>query len=337
MQERFLLAGDIGGTKTNLAIYSPLQGLHSPLHQIRLENNAFKNFEEIITGFLNEIQLPLEAISLGIAGPVRDQRVEVTNLPWIIDANQLQNTFACEVTLLNDLQALAHAVPILIDSDLEILHEGRAVEHGAIAILAPGTGLGEAFLTWDVKGRIYQAHPSEGGHTDFAPRTSLQIEMLTFLLRQLPRVSYEVVAAGVGIPNIYRFLRDTGKAEEPDWLAEKITQSTDPVPTIINTALNDDIDVPLCTKTLEMFIEIIGAETGNLALKVMATGGIYLGGGIPPRISDWLNRGSFLTALQAKSPHEDLISRIPVKVIMNPNANLLGAAQFGFLRWSMNS
>ncbi|KAA3648838.1 MAG: glucokinase [Chloroflexi bacterium] len=329
MQERYLLAGDIGGTKTNLAIYSTQKGVYTPLHETRLENDRFHNFEEIVSDYLRDINFPIQAISLGIAGPVRDKRVEVTNLPWIIDASQLEETFSCKVSLLNDLEALAYAVPILQDSDLEALHAGKVVEQGAIAVVAPGTGLGEAFLTWDEDSNFYQAHPSEGGHTDFAPRTPLQIEMLVHLLTRIPRVGYEQVAAGVGLPNVYCFLRDTGKAEEPDWLAKAVKEADDPVPIIINTALNESKDVPLCTMTLEVFIEIIGAEAGNLALKVMSTGGIYLGGGIPPRIIDWLKRGSFIKALQDKDPHKELVAQMPVKVILNPKANLLGAAQYG--------
>ena len=329
MQARYFLAGDIGGTKSNLAIYSTIGGVHSPQYETRFENDEFHDFDQIISNYLKGVDFPIEAISLGIAGPVRDKRVEVTNLPWVIDGRQLEEAFSCQVSLLNDLEALAYAVPILQDSDIDILNAGKPVARGAIAVIAPGTGLGEAFLTWDKDSNFYRAHPSEGGHTDFAPRNLLQIEMLTHLLKDLPRAGYEQVAAGVGLPNLYRFLRDTGKADEPDWLATAVEEADDPVPVIINTALDESKDVPLCTMTLEMFIEIIGAEAGNLALTIMSTGGIYLGGGIPPRIIEWLKRGSFIEALQDKDPHQGLISQMPVKVILNPKANLLGAAQFG--------
>jgi glucokinase len=194
-----------------------------------------------------------------------------------------------------------------------------------MAIVAPGTGLGEAYLTWN--GRAYESHPSEGGHTDFGPTNGTQVALLNYWLERKGHVSYEWVCSGIGIGNIYAFLKETGFAPEPDWLQEQLAAVEDTTPLIVNTALNGD--VALCDATLDLFIAILGAEAGNLALKTLATGGVFLGGGIPPRILPALQDGAFMEAFLHKGRFAGLLERMPVRVIMNPKAALMGAAAYG--------
>jgi glucokinase len=328
VEEVTLLAGDIGGTKTTLGVYSSLSGPRKPLAEATFASAEYATLEVLASEFLGQAGLTVTRASFGVAGPVVGGRADVTNLPWTVDERTMAETLGLQgVRLLNDLDAIAHAVPILDQSDVHTLHRGEPVHHGAIAVVAPGTGLGEAFLTWD--GSRYEAHASEGGHADFAPRDELQIGLLRYLLRDLERVSYERVCSGHGLPNIYRYLRDAGHAEEPLWLKQQLAAAEDPTPVIANATLDKTPPCPLCVATLEVFVSILGAEAGNLALKVVATGGVYLGGGIPPRILPILEKGHFLDAFQAKGRLSDLIAPIPVHVILNPRTALLGAAQHG--------
>jgi len=196
--------------------------------------------------------------------------------------------------------------------------------------VAPGTGLGEGFLTWDQDDNRYRPHASEGGHTDFGPLTPREMQLLRYLWPRFEHVSYEHICSGIGIPNIYAFFRGGDYAEEPAWLAEKLSEAEDPTPVIVNGALDEERPCELCRLTLDAFVSILGAEAGNLALKVMATGGVYLGGGIPPRILPALGQGSFIEAFHSKGRHTDLMKRIPVHVILNPDVALLGVARYGF-------
>jgi glucokinase len=236
------------------------------------------------------------------------------------------------VRLLNDLAAIAYAVPWLESDDVHTLNEGQAVPGGARAVIAPGTGLGEGFLTWD--GSRYRAHASEGGHTDFAPTNLLEVDLLRYLLDRFGHVSYERVCSGRGLPNIYAFLKDTGYAEEPTWLAELLASVDDPNPVIVEAAVGGDRRCDLCVATLETFVSILGTEAGNMALNILATGGVYLGGGIPPRILPALEGGRFMTDFQDKGRMSDLMARIPVHVILNSKVALLGAACHGLELWS---
>jgi glucokinase len=237
---------------------------------------------------------------------------------------------------LNDLDAIAHEITNLQPVDLDTLHAGSAVSGGAIAVIAPGTGLGEAFLTWD--GKHYRAHPSEGGHTDFAPTNALELEMLRYLQQRFGHVSYERVCSGRGLPNIYSYLKGTGYAEEPRWLADELASSADPTPIIIRGGL-DDRPCRLCRLTLDTFGSILAAEAGNLALKILATGGVYLAGGLPRRILSVLRGEGFMEAFKRKGRFADVLDRFPVHVILNPKVGLLGAAIYGLsgadiLPWS---
>lgn len=328
MSEHTLLAGDIGGTYSKLAFFSSRQGESQPLHLESFSNREFDSFEDLLADYLERNPQDFSGICLGIAGPVAENRVDITNLGWEIDGDLLKESRQLQgVWLLNDLAALSCAVLQLSDQDLVVLREGQPIKGAPIAVIAPGTGLGEGFLIWD--GENYQPVSTEGGHTDFGPTNDLQTRLIEFLHRQGIRASYEQVCSGIGVPNLYRFLREEGYSPEPDWLADELQGVDDITPVIFSTALDPDRNCPLCDLTVDLFVSILGAEAGNLALKTLSQGGIYVGGGIPPRILPWLQKDFFLGALDAKDPHRDLISRIPVKVITNPIPNLIGAAYYG--------
>jgi len=333
-----LLAGDIGGTKTHLGIFSREKGLRLPLAEADFVSTQFPDLTTIVREFLDGVNVPIDAACFGIAGPVVEGAARVTNLPWLLDEKQLcQELKLSSVRLLNDLEAIACAVPMLESADLCTLNEGRPVSGGNMAIIAPGTGLGEAFITWD--GVRYRGHASEGGHADFAPNDALQRELMSYLQERLGHVSYESVCSGLGILNIYYFLRERCYSEEPSWLSEKLAEEgKDPVPVIIGAALDHENTCDLCVITLNLFASILGAEAGNMALKVLATNGVYIGGGIPRRILPFLENGQFMRSFRNKGRMTDLVSRMPVFVILNLKVALIGAAWYGFqYRLNFNS
>ena len=321
-----LLVGDIGGTKTNLVIFSPERGLREPLAEGTFPSARYPSLEALVSDFLAGVDVEVERASFGVAGPVVGGRSTITNLPWIMDEVQLREALhLSSVRLVNDLAAIAHAVPFLEPSDLHTLNAGQPITGGAIAVIAPGTGLGEGFLAWD--GTRYRVSPSEGGHTDFGPTDALQIELLRYLQGRFGHVSYERICSGLGLPNIYAFLKDSGYAEEPAWLTERLVGVKDPNPVIVKAALAGESE--LCVATLDTFVSILGAEAGNMTLKVLATGGVYLGGGIPPRILPALQEGRFMRAFVRKGRFAELLTRVPVYVILHPKVALLGAAYCG--------
>lgn len=323
-----LLAGDIGGTKTILAIYSEEGGARQAMVEKTYPSAAYSSLEKIIAEFLTSTDLPVDRACFGLAGPVVNQQSRITNLPWVISNKRLQEALGVSsVALLNDLQAIAFAVPHLQPDEVHTLHAGDPLPGGNIAVIAPGTGLGEAYLTWD--GQRYHAYPSEGGHGDFAPTSPIEIEMLRYLMDRLDHVSYERLASGSGFPNIYNFLRDAGYAQEPTWLTEQLRQSSDPSPIIVSAGIAGDPPCELCSMAVDLFVSILGAETGNLALKLIARGGVYLGGGIPPRILPALEQQRFMRSFLHKGRMADLLLSMPVKVILNPRMALLGVAYYG--------
>jgi glucokinase len=322
-----LLAGDIGGTKTTLAIYAPEQGLRAPLATATFPSAQFPSLEAIVRAFLAQVPYTADRACFGVAGPVVEGSATITNLPWVMsEATLCQELGLSVVRLLNDLEAIAHAVPSLLASDLHTLNAGTPVRDGAIAVIAPGTGLGEAFMTRSRAG--YQVFPSEGGHSDFGPQDETQMGLLTYLRQQYDHVSYERVCSGLGLPNLYAYLKHAGVAPEPSWLADQLAAAPDPSPIISQAALDAAAPQPLAVATMRLFVSILGAEAGNLALKVLATGGVYVGGGIPPRILSFFADGAFLRAFTAKGRFEDLLGRVPVHIILHPQVALLGAASF---------
>ena len=322
-----LIAGDIGGTKTLLALYDAGQGPRRPVAQDEFPSARYEGLESMVEEFLARHRARARAACLDVAGPVIDGRAQLTNLPWILEERALCSRLGLErATLLNDLRAIAHAVPHLQADELHTIKPGRAQPQGAKAVIAPGTGLGEAFLVWG--GNEYIACPSEGGHVDFAPGDELQTELLRYLRARHARVGYERVCSGMGLPNIYDFLRASGRATESPALAAKLAQAADRTPLIVEAALREPGGDALCAQTLRSFVSILGAEAGNLALKVLATGGVYVGGGIAPRILPRLEDGVFAQAFVNKGRFAGLLAGIPVHVIV-ARAALLGAAIYG--------
>jgi glucokinase len=323
-----LLVGDIGGTKTNLAIFSQDSGPRTPLAEATFPSAHYDSLELMVREFLEQAHLAADRASFAVAGPVVGGRAKITNLPWVIEEDRLQTELnLTSVDLWNDLEAIAYSVLFLEPGDVDTLNAGQPEPQGTIAIIAPGTGLGEGYMTWD--GSRYRAHPSEGGHTDFAPTSDLQIDLLRYLRRDHEHVSYERVCSGIGLPNIYTYLRESGQAPEPAWLAEQLASTEDHTPVIVNAALDATKRCELCVTALDTFASVLATESANLALKVLSTGGVYLGGGIPPRILPVLKQPSFMQAFLDKGRMSSLLSRMPVHVILNPKAALLGAACLG--------
>jgi glucokinase len=325
-----ILAGDIGGTKTLLALFSREAGPHAPLAEQSFVSNQYDSLNTIVRRFLSAHPGLVTAACFGVAGPVVEGRAEITNLPWVIEVATLGQVLAgAPVALINDLQAIAQAVPYLDADDVATLNPGDPVVGGALAVIAPGTGLGEAFLTWDHS--RYRAYPSEGGHASFAPTTPAEVALLSYLVDQYGHVSYERVCSGLGIPNIYAYFRDRVFAAETPAIAARLAVVADPTPVIVAGALGPEAPCPLCQATLDCFIGILGSETGNLALKIMATGGVYLGGGIPPRLLPQLREERFLAAMRNKGRFQGLMQRVPVHVILSPRTALYGAAAYALM------
>ncbi len=324
-----LLAGDIGATKTRLGIFRPGSDPRSPLTGRVFENALYPDIETIIGEFLETTGIEIEGACFGVAGPVTGNAAAITNLPWIVDGKKLSRVLSIpSVRIVNDLMATAQAVPLLLPEELHTLSEGDPAPYGNMAVIAPGTGLGEAFIIWD--GKSYRSCPSEGGHGDFAPNNVLEMELLRHLKKQWPHVSCDRICSGRGLPEIYRFLKRKYKVEVPAWFSEKLDAAADPAPLIVDAALKENEPSGLCQKTLKIFSSILGAEAGNLALKVLALKGVYLAGGLPPRILPFLDDGTFMKAFLAKGRMSGLMAPIPVHVVLNPAAALMGAAACGF-------
>ena len=321
--KKLFLAGDVGGTKTILALYSPDHGPDRSLEETTFPSNDYVSLEEVLQAFLAGKNASVARASIGVAGPIRGSQAHVTNLPWVVDTSSISQAIGgSPVHLLNDLEAIAYAVPSLAPTDLETLNPGEPEAHGALGVIAPGTGLGESFLVWI--GNHHVPQPSEGGHSNFAPSTLIEVELLRYLMHRFDHISHERVCSGMGLPNLYTFLRDTQRYTEPELLREKLARAPDPTPLIIHAAIAGKMEI--CVETLNLFVSILGSEAGNLALKVMATGGLYLGGGIPPRILPYLKQAAFLRAFTNKGRFAEMLSKIPVHVILHPQAGLFGAA-----------
>ncbi len=322
-----ILAGDIGGTKTVIGLF---EKAGNRLHVIREEtfpSQRYGSLEAILDQFMGPgSHPPLRVACFGVAGPVVEGRSKATNLPWELDECALAEFLKVQqVKLLNDLEAAAYGMLHLDPTDLCVLQPGLT-RKGNIAVIAAGTGLGEAILYWD--GARYHPMATEGGHTDFAPRSDIEVELLRYLQREFGHVSYERVLSGPGLFNIYRFLRDSGSASEPEWLRTRIAEG-DPSTVVSEIGLAGDD--PLCTNALDLFVSVYGAEAGNLALKAFAIGGVYVGGGIAPKILPKLQDGTFTSAFADKGRFAELLRSIEVKVALNLRAPLIGAAQYGLM------
>lgn len=318
-----ILAGDIGGTSTRLAYFDTSGGSFLPLVEERFPSRESGSLEEIVCRFAGKHSFTAERACFGIAGPVRQGRVRTPNLPWSVIADELARTLGlAEVLLINDLAANAYGIDLLATEDFVVLNQGSADPTGTIAVISAGTGLGEAFAYWD--GSMHQPLPTEAGHADFAPRNELEAELLLYLRAEHGRVSTERIVSGPGLRNIYRFLRDARHQPETPAVAEAMRRE-DQSAVISGAALAGVC--PLCVATLDLFVSLYGAEAGNLALRVLATGGVYLGGGIAPKIIERLKGPGFMQAFTAKGRLSPLLEAIPVRVILNDRTALLGAAR----------
>jgi glucokinase len=315
-----ILAGDIGGTHTRLALFDG--DPHEPLALAIYPSRKHAGLEEIVAAFLAEHPAEVDCACFDVAGPVRNGRVKTTNLPWIVDGRQVADTIGLpSIELVNDLVATAYGIAELTTADLETLNRGDPSIGGNLAVIAAGTGLGEAGLIWN--GECYQALATEGGHSDFGPRSALQVDLYTLLARD-SHVSYEDVCSGIGLLTLYWFLRKRSHTREPAWLASAI-RGGDAAAAISSAGLTGAD--PVCAQALDLMVSIYGAEAGNLALRLLATGGIYIGGGIAPHILPKLRQRSFLDSLTAKGRFRTMLEQIPVHVILNEHASLFGAAR----------
>lgn len=317
-----ILAGDIGGTKTVLALYREGDPPGQPYRMQKYASAEYAGFEPIIADFLGSAGGKPDRAAFGVAGPVVGRRVEATNLPWTVDAGSIESGFGIpRVDVLNDLQATAAAVPHLGAHDRLTLRAGTVDPEGVVAVVAPGTGLGIAFLIPTESG--YRAFPTEGGHMSFGPCTEVESDLLRFLRQRFGHVSYERIASGSGLPNIFDFLLQTGGFDQPAWLRESLATVADRTPVIVEAALEERAEI--CTATLDLFVRVLGGAVGSAALLLMSTGGIYLGGGMPPRILTRLQQADFLAAIHAKGRFRALLERMPVHVVLDADAALHGA------------
>jgi len=322
-----LIAGDIGGTKTDLAIYSRESGPHTALAQTEVHSADYPSLQAMVMEFLAQVKMSVDVASFDVAGPVINGHVKTTNLPWVLDEETLGHDLDLKAAhLMNDLEAVARAVPALRAEDVITINKGEPVSNGPIAVIAPGTGLGESFLTWD--GSAYLAHGSEGGHCDFAPTDERQIRLLGYLLPRFGHVGVERVCSGIGIPSIYEFLRDEENIPERPEVAQLIASAKDHTKAIVEAAFDPQHPSELCLAAVELLVSVLASEAGNLALKVLATGGVYLAGGIALHVLTLLQTPQFVETFSRKGRFKDLMERIPIHVITT-RAALLGAATFG--------
>jgi len=311
-----ILAGDIGGTKVNLALFDS----STRITQKRYESRDFSSIEKILDDFLKDNESTIEKACFGVAGQVTNEKCSLTNLSWQVEVECLKKHLGIDaVWLINDLAATACAIPFLSPEDFEVIQIGASGSGGRISVVSAGTGLGQAFLIPERNGKFI-VMDSEGGHCDFSPRNSVEAELLFFLQKKYSRVSIERVLSGPGLSDIYGFFKsianEGGEAIEP----------VDFPATIVERAIAKTS--PVCEKTLKLFVSLYGALAGNLALQYLSTGGVYLGGGIAPKILPLLKEGNFMAAFLAKGRFEKYLSEIPVKVVIDETAPLLGAAQY---------
>jgi glucokinase len=319
-----ILAGDIGGTKCNLALYAIDGKSHRKIIQQRYESREFPTFDEMISKFLFDTRSEtkdagasaIEAAGFGVAGPVIDRRVKATNLPWIVDASALATQLGTRhVVLLNDLEATAHSLALMSPSELSSLNAGTPSPQSTQALLAAGTGLGEATLFWDGKQHVVAS--SEGGHVDFAPRTEQEIELLRYMKKQHEFVSVELILSGRGFRTIHTFLN--ASVQHPSFEDPE----ADAAPEITRLALEGQC--PVCVQTLDLWVSMYGAEAGNLALKVLARGGVWVAGGIAVKIRKKMEDGTFFRSFREKEKFADLLAQIPIHMVLNEDAPLIGA------------
>ncbi|MFQ5672326.1 MAG: glucokinase [Nitrospinales bacterium] len=323
MKSRVILAGDIGGTKALLALFEEKNGSLTQVEEASFASEDYAGLKEILDDFLRRTGAAIEKACLGVPGPVVHGKCRTTHHHWWIDAGEVSNQLKIDdVFLINDMEALAYAVPFLPEDRFEVLQAGDGEKRSRIGLIAPGTGLGQAFLIV-FGGGEFGVLPSEGGHCDFAPRNELEFELFRFLRQTYERVSIERVLSGYGLSHIYRFIVQSRSLSEPDWLMRDFREKDAPAVIAQNALLKKS---PACEQALDLFVSIFGAVAGNMALQALA--GICLGGGIAPKIIAKLKEETFMEAFLAKGRFRDLLRGIPVKVIIDDKAALLGAARY---------
>ena len=322
-----ILAGDVGGTKVDLALYDFTNGKLTYTRDKIYRAKDYSGLEAIVKEFLSSDKVT--AACFGVPGPVRDGRLRLTNLPWTLDSRELSANLGIQhVFLINDLEANGYGVAELADGQIYTLNEGDPSQIGNRALLAAGTGLGQCFLVWN--GHRHTPYPSEGGHADYAPRNEDEIDLLRFLKQKYDgRISFERVVSGMGLTNVYDFLCEVRGMDVPKWLAKRMA-AEDPNAVITECALAAKSEI--CEKALDMFVSAYGAESGNLALKILSVGGVYVGGGIAPRILEKLKDGTFMKAFTDKGRLSQLLINMPVRIILESRAALMGAAAYAEAR-----
>jgi len=326
-REKCLLAGDVGGTKTILSLFRPNGKRLTPVAEQVFRSHEYGSLESMVREFLSNQPHSIMAASFGVAAAVVRGKAITNNIPWHVDSRELANCLGLEeLGLINDLEANAYGLEVLEPEEFFVLNEGYADDQGNRAVISAGTGLGQAGVVWTKNGYVPLA--SQGGLTDFAPNGELQIELARYLSNRYGHASWERAVSGPGLRNIYEFLRDTGRGEEPAWMSEQL-DLTDVAMLITDGAVSGTSE--LCVKALNLFISIFGAEAGNVALKFTATGGLFIGGGISPRIVRQLLEGPFMSSFVEKGCRKPIMKNIPVKVILNPKAALMGAAHHASL------
>ncbi|WP_291401907.1 glucokinase [Daejeonella sp.] len=321
-QDMLVLAGDIGGTKTNLALFKASGDEIVPLHNNSYHTSDFSSLIELLALFLKDIPDP-HKICLGVAGPVLKGHAKLSNIKWEIDQKELKKHFKKDFSIINDLEATAYGLAMLNEFETVVIHQGKDQISGNAAVIAPGTGLGEAGIYWD--GRFYHPFATEGGHADFASRNAQDFDLFLYLQKQFGHVSWERVLSGPGIIQIYQFLVHEVKREESAFIKEKFKNGYDA--SIIS---QNNEKCPLCKETMQLFIRFLAFESANLVLKHNATGGLFIGGGIAPSILNLFKEYDFNRFFCQSGRLNDLIENVTVRVILNTKAALLGAAWFGF-------
>jgi glucokinase len=325
-----ILAGDIGGTNARLAAFetegSRLQCVVEKVYPSKEHNGL----PEIVADFVKTEGIPAQSACFGVAGPVRSGRSKISNLPWVIDSRELATQLRLRtVGLINDLEALAYGLEMLESKDFVTISEGARDADGNMAVVSAGSGLGEAGLYWDG----FRHHPfaCEGGHTEFAPKNDVEIELLQYLMKKYgnQHVSYERILSGPGVQNVYEFLRDTGREEEPAWLKQQLAEARDVPALISELALSNK--APICDRTLSIFVSVFGSEAGNCALKFMGTGGVFVAG-IAGRIVPKLKGRAFMDSFLDKGRMKSLLETVPVKIVLNDDSGLIGAARFALVQ-----
>lgn len=323
------LVGDIGGTKTNIAVLDFSGGKFKTEFEVSFLSKDYDSLRTIVKKVYDESlkgKFNITKACFGVAGPVKNGKCDATNLPWLVDSKKIAEVLTLntsDVFLLNDLEAAAYGIECLEDKDLTTLNKGEEQKGGTRCLISAGTGLGESIMVFD--GKNYRPIPSEGGHTDFAPRNKIEMDLLENLMDKYGRISYERVLSGPGLANVYEFFKKTSYQDISAWLSERIKQE-DPSAVISEVAMSKKDEA--CEKALDLFVSVYGAEAGNLALKSLATGGVYIGGGIAPKIIDKIKEGSFMQAFTNKGRLSVMISQMPVKVILNSKHPILGCGNY---------